>query len=400
LITALRVLLCCEHYPPSVGGVQEVMRQIAERLVARGVDVTVATGIHNERVADAIINGVRVVSFPISGNMVKGLVGPIHEYQRFLCQGSFEAVLIKAAQQWTFDAAIDVVPLMSARRVFIPCGFSGLHDPRYQSYYELMPGWLRQYDQLVFYASDYQDINFARRHGLTNLRHITNGVDEREFLTLNENGIQARIGVPYGDTLLISVGSRISAKGHWEVLEAFRLAKLDGPATLVINGNSPGHTMLSRLRRTVKHAIGGRVPLEWLASRINRLPGKRVLVTNLSRGDLLSLFVAADIFIFGSHIEYSPLVLFEASAAGLPFIATSAGNSLEIANWLSNGTIVAARSIQTAEVAPCDLAKAIENALEDPEELKAAGVRGRLNIFNKGFYWERIIEDYFSVLFG
>ena len=39
----MRILLCCELYSPSVGGVQEVMRQLAERLVVRGHFVTVAT---------------------------------------------------------------------------------------------------------------------------------------------------------------------------------------------------------------------------------------------------------------------------------------------------------------------------------------------------------------------
>ncbi len=39
----LKLLLCCEFYHPSRGGVQEVMRQLAERFAAAGHDVTVAT---------------------------------------------------------------------------------------------------------------------------------------------------------------------------------------------------------------------------------------------------------------------------------------------------------------------------------------------------------------------
>ena len=33
-----RLLLCCENYAPSVGGVQEVMRQLAERLSIPGME--------------------------------------------------------------------------------------------------------------------------------------------------------------------------------------------------------------------------------------------------------------------------------------------------------------------------------------------------------------------------
>ena len=97
------ILLCCEQYPPSVGGVQEVMRQIAERLAAMGHRVTVATSRHPERGQDVIRNGVRIVSFAVSGNAVKGLSGDIGEYQSFLRNSDFDAILIKAAQQWTFD---------------------------------------------------------------------------------------------------------------------------------------------------------------------------------------------------------------------------------------------------------------------------------------------------------
>jgi glycosyltransferase involved in cell wall biosynthesis len=393
-----RVLICCEQYPPSVGGVQEVMRQIAERLVALGFEVTVATGSHPQRPVHTVINGVRVVSFPILGNTVIGLTGPVAEYQRFLLDGQFDSILIKAAQQWTFDASLDVINQLEAKKVFIPCGFSGLSSPSYSSYYEKMPGWLRQFDELVFYASDYQDINFARQCGLTRFQLIPNGVDEREFAVQDDHGIRARLGVPVENDLLLSVGSRIMAKGHWEVLEAFRIAQLDRPTTLVVNGNTPSAGSVAKLKRMAKHLLGGRWPLLWEAFFVNKLPLKQVLVTDLSRVDLLALFNAADLFVFASHLEYSPLVLFEASAAGVPFISSSAGNSAEIAQWVGGGTIVEARGEKSAEVAPSALAKAIEESLGDPGGLVSSGARARNNIFNRGLFWARIIDQYVKVL--
>ena len=55
----MRILLACEFYEPSVGGVQEVMRQIAVRLVERGHRVTVATTHLPERTSSEI-DGVRI----------------------------------------------------------------------------------------------------------------------------------------------------------------------------------------------------------------------------------------------------------------------------------------------------------------------------------------------------
>jgi len=393
-----RVLLCCEQYPPSVGGVQEVMRQIAERLAARGHDVWVATGSHPHRSTDTMVNGVRVVSFPISGNRVKGLSGPVAEYQKFLKEGAFDSILIKAAQQWTFDAAVDALPLVNAKKVFIPCGFSGLHDPRYRTYFGEMPQWLHLFDQLVFYASDYQDINFARQHGLTNLKLVPNGIDEREFSELNDRGIRTLLGIPPGNDLLLSVGSRIMAKGHWEVIEAFRLARLDRPTTLVLNGNPPQSGLLSTLKRAVKHAMRGRWPLTWEAALASRLSRKQVLVTDLPRAELLALFSAADLFLFASHVEYSPLVLFEAAASGTSFIASNVGNSREIANWTGGGHIIDQCTLGDQAPVTEVFARAMESALADRSKLRSEGLKARQKIFENGFTWAKIVETYADVL--
>lgn len=393
-----RILLCCEQYPPSVGGVQEVMRQIAERLASRGFEVVVATGAHPRRDTRAVLDGVTVVSFPVTGNRVKGFSGPVQDYQAFLRSERFDAILIKAAQQWTFDGAVDVLPELDARKVFIPCGFSGLHDPRYAAYFTQMPDWLRLFDALVFYADGYQDIAFARAHGLTALHLIPNGVDEREFADIEEHGVRAQLGIPADDDLLLSVGSMIAAKGHWEALAAFAQARLDRPATLVLNGNTPHTGFVGTSKRLLKHAAAGRWPIAWMASRVSRLPGKRVITTDLPRERLLRLYKSADLFVFASHVEYSPLVLFEAAAAATPFVASNAGNSREIAAWTGAGTIVDQVAADGRTPDATAFARAIEAALHDRQALRAAGARGREAVLRDGFTWGRIVDEYMGVL--
>jgi glycosyltransferase involved in cell wall biosynthesis len=393
-----RLLLCCEQYHPSVGGVQEVMRQIAERLAARGFDVWVATGKHPQRAENTLLNGVRIVSFPITGNRVNGLNGPLSEYHRFLKEGAFDAILVKAAQQWTFDAMVDVLAVLDARKVFIPCGFSRLNDLRYRDYYSEMPSWLSQFDHLVFYASNYQDIKFAREHGLTRIRLISNGVDEREFSVLPEPGIRERLGIPNDNLLLFSVGSRIFQKGHWEVLEAFRLVKLDRPSTLVLNANAVGGSPVAQATRLAKLVLSGRLPLSLQKLLVNGGVRKQVMLTNLSRPELIKLYSSSDLFVFASHVEYAPLVLFEASAAGLPFLSSSAGNSVEIGDWFGNGRIVGPKGFDSAEVAPEKLASAIQEVFSDQVSMKYNGAAARGRVFEQGFTWSRILDHYIEVL--
>lgn len=394
-----RVLLCCEHYPPSVGGVQEVMRQIAERLAAEGVEVTVATSPHPQRAPDAVRNGVRVVSFAVTGNWAKGMTGQIEEYRSFLRHGSFDALLIKAAQQWTFDAAVDVIPGLACRKLFIPCGFSGLQDPLYSTYFRQMPEWLRRFDGLIFYANDYQDIAFARAHGLKPLHLIPNGVDEREFLAPDDHGIRQRLGIDPKHDLILSVGSQLAGKGHWELVRAFGKARLQRPATLVINANSPGSRWTALMKRHLKHALTGRFPLSWLAWWHGRRPlQRRVLIVDLPREDLVNLYKAADLFVLASHVEYSPLVLFEAAAAGTAFLASSAGNSAEIADWTGGGKVMPRERATSAEVSVGALAAAMEAMMRDPDRLKQMGCTARAHIWSRGFTWDQIVQQYKRLL--
>src|SRR5262249_38830165 len=115
----MRFLLCCQLYHPSRGGVQEVMRHVAERLVQAGHEVTVATTFLAERSCESL-NGVRIAGFNVHGNRVEGMTGQVDNYRAFLRGFGADAILIKAAQQWTFDAAWEVLDEIKARKIFIP----------------------------------------------------------------------------------------------------------------------------------------------------------------------------------------------------------------------------------------------------------------------------------------
>src|SRR5258708_35635795 len=305
----MNLLFCCENYPPSIGGVQEVMRQIAERLVARGHTVTVATGDHPLRPKSATVAGVRVESFSVTGNLVRGMAGDIVRYRSAVLGGSYDAVLIKAAQQWTFDALISILHQIPSRLVFIPCGFSGFYGKAYRDYYRNMAHWLTEFDALIFYSSKYRDIDFAREVGLRAIHIVPNGVDEREFASNEDGSFRSDLGIGREEPLLLSVGTRILAKGHWEVTRAFLQARLPEPATLIINGNEP--TGRPALRRVLALGRAREVPLKWLAKSIMlRSRGRRrVLLTGFSWPMLPAGYQAAGLFVSASRAaDYSLVV--------------------------------------------------------------------------------------------
>lgn len=400
----MKVLICCENYPPSVGGVQEVMRQIAERLVGFSDEVTVATSAHEGRDRDTVLNGVRVVSFPIQGNAVRGYKGPVEDYRKFIASGLYDAVLIKAAQQWSFDLAVDVLPA-NCRKVFIPCGFSGLNTRAYSAYYSEMPAWLARFDELIFYSENYKDIEFARNNGFTNFHIIPNGVDEREFFAEPGSLVnESKIDFSEQDVLL-SVGSLIGTKGHWEVVRAFGLATLTRPTLLVINGNVPGGGFFSSVRRLLKNLFHCRFPISFEAKFLNLIwkifsIDKEIRIVDYKRPDLISLYRRADLFVFVSHVEYSPLVVFEAAAAGTAFILSSAGNCKEIAQWTGGGYVLPPSGRAGSEVSVSLLSSTMENLLSDKSKLIALGSEAKKNVQARGLTWDRIVSQYRNVLIG
>lgn len=401
----MRLLFCCENYPPSVGGVQEVVRQIAERLVAKGHTVTVATGLHPARPGDVMLNGVRVVSFSVSGGLVRGFQGAVETYRRFVLKSGFDAILIKAAQQWSFDALIPVLSMITARKVFIPCGFSSFYEPAYQEYFRQMPQWMAQFNALIFYANDYQDIRLAREHGLQGIEILPNGADEREFADARSSGFRAEQGVGEDDLLFLTVGSINGAKGHWEVARAFELAQFNRPATLILNGNRPHRSKKGIAWQFVRESLQGRVPLAALVRRINARhgAGKRVIMSDMARADVVRAFKASDLFVFASHVEYSPLVLFEAVAAGVPFLCVPSGNAREIVQWTGGGEICEATCSLTGKVQPDPvlLAQAMQSLVcDNPERMMQMGQAGRQAFMDGGFSWAAIANRYESILCG
>jgi glycosyltransferase involved in cell wall biosynthesis len=443
----MRLLFCCELYHPSQGGVQEVMRQIAERLVVAGHDVTVATRDLAERTFTSH-NGVKICGFKVAGNAIVGMGGEVDRYRDFVLAFPADAILIKAAQQWTFDALWPILDEIKARKVFIPCGFSGLYEKAYAAYFAQLPDVLQKFDHLVFYAEKYRDIDFAHAHGLTNYSILPNGASELEFEAPAEPAFRERLGIPDDAFVILTVGSPINGKGHRQVAEAFsRLEIGRRPAILVLNGKwqelpvsaevSPDtastKTATVRLGPVFQKVIrglnrAGRVAKiiwreGWTASkmrarlnferwragpgidtwikRANAQAGKRVLCTDLPRADLVQAFMAADLFVFASTVEYSPLVLFEAAAAGTPFLSVPVGNAEEIARWTRGGVICPAPKDARGyvRVDPSRLAREIERYVASPEMLARIGAAGKES-WRRMFTWRAIAPQYEAILSG
>lgn len=136
-----------------------------------------------------------------------------------------------------------------------------------------------------------------------------------------------------------------------------------------------------------------------IAEDINKnYTNKKVLITNLPRPELVQAFMAADLFVFASNIEYSPLVLYEAAAAGTPFLSVPVGNAEEIACWTGAGQICPAKQDKKGHtmVKPAELAKHMSRLAKEKDDLLKMGAAGREN-WSKRFTWEIITAEYENI---
>jgi glycosyltransferase involved in cell wall biosynthesis len=470
----MRFLFCCESYYPDRGGVQEVMRQLAERMVKMGHDVTVATSRNADRPCD-ILNGVRIREFNVAGKLAYKIVGDVDQYRDFVVQSEVHAILIMAAQQWSFDALWPILDRITARKVFIPCGFSCLYEPAFSEYFKQLPAILRKFDHLVFNAEHHRDIDFVRALGIKNFSVVPNGVSELDFETDSDPGFRHRLGVSKDDFVFLTVGNPINMKGHREVAEAFaRLNTMGSRATLLMVARWPKSEeaqtstagakrsprvdpsmlrlreqgsrefMRRALRSTgwchnswkrliwqklrpalrlagqsvqVVHAEGwggfrarvkatlerrrNAIEIDYWVKQANLQPGKRVLCTDLARSDLVQAYMAADLFVFASVVEYSPLVLFEAGAAGSPFLSVPVGNAEEIAAWTGGGIICQASKDDKGytRVDPKVLAREMERCMRNPSMLIELGAAGKRS-WREQFTWRAVAPRYEALLSG
>ena len=381
----MKILHTVEFYHPSVGGMQEVVRQLSERLVKLGHEVTVATTRLPHRNENPI-NGVRIAEFSISGNAANGLSGETGAYLNFLNTSDFDIITNFAAQQWATDTILPFLDQIKAKKVFVPTGFSGLYLPQYKEYFELMKSWLKKYDINIFLSNDYRDINFARDCGVNNMVLIPNGAGKDEFWPKPDIDIRQILGIPQHDFLILHVGSHTGIKGHSEALAVFEQAGIPEATFLLVANNFDGGGCAAQCMSRAQTYNNSAA-----ASSLN----KKIIVTELPRRETVTAYHAADAFLFPSNIECSPLVLFEAMASKTPFLTSDVGNSAEIIGWSGGGLLLPTLKDNRGycTVLTSESAKILEDLYHNPAQRTAMGESG-YQAWLEHFTWEKITGEY------
>jgi glycosyltransferase involved in cell wall biosynthesis len=368
-----------------------VMQRVSEGLAARGHEVTVATGPAGApRIEER--SGVRIERFDVRGNEALGYSGDVSGYSQFVALFPCDVMLNYAAQICTTDLVFPLLPALACQKVIAPCGFSGLRDGRYAAYFRRMPAYLRAYNAAVYHSRTYQDARFAAHNRLGNTIVIPNGADVADG-PHTPGGFKTKYSVRE-ETVLLSVGRVEAMKGQDVVLEAFRRSRLRDAALMLVCPDIS--RFASGALRTARGALyrprwEARAALYELAERhvpgrAHRLkwilPGEKTvyILAGLPRRDVLAAYGDADLFVFGSRVECSPLVIIEAMASGTPFVSTPVGNVPELP-----GGVIVRNAVEMATV--------IDRLAQKGEAWRELSAAGRA-AWEKEFTWDHVIDEY------
>jgi glycosyltransferase involved in cell wall biosynthesis len=199
------------------------------------------------------------------------------------------------------------------------------------------------------------------------IRYIPNGVDTEIFKPDLEARLRLRKDLRVEDKFVwLAVGRFEKAKDYSNMLNAFaKVVSKRKDSVLLIAGQGS-------LMEKIKHLAG-------------ELGITHQVYFLGVRKDVPELMNAADAYVMSSSWEGMPLVLLEASAVGLPIVATDVGGNKEIVVDGESGFLVLSRN-------PESLAQAMLKLMDLPEGVRKAMGRAGRKYIEENYSLEHVVD--------
>jgi glycosyltransferase involved in cell wall biosynthesis len=303
-------------------------------------------------------------------------------------QGSFVPVVVRLAtlfRKWRPDAVVAflyeaIVPgRLAAQLAAVPAMISSIRNeyfgPRRR---ELVIHATERLSTATVVNSKRVAESLVRRRVVDGRRLVVihNGVDLSRFRGSAETRDTTRsaLGVEEDEFLWLTIGRLAEQKAYPDLIKAFSMHAESVPRSRLL--------------------MVGRGPLQGVLEDLVHASGLETRVSILGfRDDVPQLLAAADAFVMASRYEGMANAAIEASAAGLPLVATDVGGMSELIDEEVNGYLVPPSQ-------PHALASAMAKvALTSLPDRLAMGMRGRAHVEELCDLprvmdsWRRLIEE-------
>jgi len=304
----MRIAQVCPRYYPHIGGVEEHVRNISERLAKNHDVVVYTTDPSNKLPKEEVISGIKVKRFkswaPSEAYYFSG------ELKRHLVDAVDDVDIVHAHSYHAFPALYAAQTKRKNKLIFTPHYTGGgqtfLRNILHVPYRFLVKEIFEKADKVICVSKHEKNL-LSKSFGVDPefFVHIPNGIDLNEFRGLRKERKSHRI--------ILSVARLEKYKGVHFLIKA--LQKLGDETCLEVVGKGPYKSNLVNLSR--KLGIDNKVRF----------------YQDLQRKELLQKYAEADLFALVSKYEAMPISLAEALASLTPCLVT---NLPFLKEWIDN----------------------------------------------------------------
>jgi len=309
----MKILQVCPRYYPHIGGVEEHVRNISERL-AENHEVTVTTTDPSGKLLeDEIVNGVDVRRFKSWAPSEAYYFSA--ELKKYLMNNSNGFDVVHAHSYHAFPSLYAAQAKGVNKMVFTPhyhgTGHNFYRNALHVFYRSLGKKIFQKADRIVCVSNYERDLITRKRFEVDERKIVVipNGIDLEEFRDLKK--LSKRLRKHY--RTILYVGRLEKYKGIHHLIRV--LPKLDNDIVLEIVGKGPYKKSLVKL--TSKLGIEHRVRF----------------FQNLPRNELLQKYAEADLFVLLSKYEAYGICVAEALSCGTPCIVA---DTSALGEWIDN----------------------------------------------------------------
>lgn len=313
-----KILFCSEFFYPNIGGVELHNKILSEYFKRKKFDVYIATSYDLRRKKSN-----NVFQFKIKGNIVKGFSGETLNYQNFLIKKKFDIIFFNAAQQWSFDLALPILKNIKSKKIFFPCGFSRINNILFKPYFKLIKSNINEFDEIICTYKNLEDYKFIKKYYKRKIHLINNG-----SLKYSQN-INIKLSKLYNLSkncnIFVNVSNFKFFKGQDRTINLFKKLQISN-AVLFLMGEKISIWFYYFLKIQVI-----------FFNYFNK--SKKIFILQNNHKLKKLLLSESKFFLFGSRLEYDPIVMYEALISDTRFISYDVGSCKSVINNEKKGLV-------------------------------------------------------------
>ncbi len=363
----MKIAILVNHFPPSIGGAEKVAETIADFL-SKHHKVAVFTRRIKERIEQKL--PYKVVTYA---------QGDFGTFDRRLSDYSPDVVLI-------YSDVFDFFRQLAIRRnpfklILALCGANWLYT--HPNYVNIVLRNMPNIHRVICHSKRERDYKIcAYDHVAPKTVIIPNGIwlDEFDSVSKTKQELAPKIA---DKKWILNVSNFFPGKGQEHLIKI--LSEMPDKDFVYI-----------QIASDIDFAVGEILEHKWkkTSMSLKRLGVGVKLMKNLPRDDVIAYFKNSNVFAFTSEKEVAPLVLLEAMASSLPWVATNIGNAQDLEGGICIPVLKDSRFHSVFDGRTMKLFReGIEKLLSTP----AIAESGRRQI-ERDLNWDRILPEYLSVV--